>query len=52
MHLLSLQQNLFSSQLEISHMSNGKTLEKQHRKRGANTATDLNCNYNDNELQI
>ena len=33
-HLLSLYQHLFSSQLEISHMLNGTTPENQHRNRG------------------
>ena len=33
-HLLRLQQKSFSSQLEISHMFNGTTLEIQHRKWG------------------
>ena len=33
-HFLSLQQHLFSSQLEISHVLNGTTAEIQHRKWG------------------
>ena len=31
-HFVSLQQQLFSSQLEISHILNGTTPEIQHRK--------------------
>ena len=32
-HLLSLKQHLFSSQLEISHLLNGTTPKNQHRNR-------------------
>ena len=37
-HFLSLQQHLFSSQLEISQVLNGTTPKNQHRYKGPKTS--------------
>ena len=44
-HLLSLLQHLFSSQLEISHVVNGPTAKNQHRCRGPKIWVKSRHNY-------